>query len=401
MSIFYYKAKKKNGETILGQIDAQTKEQAIELISEKGLLPITIEEKHSTGNPPEVNRFGRIKLKDLNMFTRQLISLLNAGISLLRALEIIESQTPGPYFKSVIKHIIFKIREGKNFSESLTEFRNIFSPLYVTMVRAGEESGNLNSLLTNIARYQQRQQEINVKVRSALAYPCLMLVFGLGSVIFILMYVMPKISVLFTSVGQSLPLPTMIIIKVSEMVRNGWVWLVGVILGAIVLNKIIAQSQKGRSIFSHFKLNVPILGELILKVELARFCRTFQLLLSAGIPILRSFQITLPILKNDLIKEYLSRCQDALSSGHSLGETLKQFPVIPAMMGHLIAVGEETGSLADSLSEVANTYEEETDEVIKLLTTFLEPLLIILVGSVIVFIVIAMLLPIFQLDVLV
>lgn len=400
MPNFFYKAKTKTAQNLSGLIVAHNREEAVEVLSQRGLLPVSVTEE-SSAFKGRGTLSPRLSSKELYFFSRQLTSLLNAGVSLLRALEIIGGQLKSSAgLRMVVDHLAGGIKEGRTLSTCLADFPQVFSSLYVTMIHAGEESGNLREVLASLAEYQMRQQEINSKVRTALAYPLLMLVFGIGTVIFLLTFVMPRITALFGNLQSELPAVTVFLMMTSEALRRFWYLILAGVVGLGFLVRQWAQSKPGQAVLSRLNLKWPILGQLILKTELARFCRTLELLLHSGIPILRSFQITLPVLRNDVIREHLARCQDELVAGHSFGGALKRSDVIPPIVGDLITVGEESGSLTTTLKDISETYEQETNEIIKLMTTLLEPILILAVGSVIGFIVMAILLPIFQLDVM-
>lgn len=399
MPIFEYKAKKKSAETVMGEVNASSYNGAVDKITEMGLMPVSIQEKNPPAQSPPKALSGRVASKELYVFTRQLVSLLKSGVPLLRSLDIIAAQIQNPYFREVLQDIAAHIRNGETFSNSLALYPKIYSSLYVTMARAGEEGGNLKDLLSNIAMFQRGQEEMNSKVRSALAYPLLMAIVGVGTVIFILTFVMPRITGLFTSAGESLPLATLILIKVSGIFQKIWFWILLSALALFILLQSRREKQAG-SVWSHrLKLRLPLLGELILKVELARFCRTLELLLKSGTSILRAMSITTPTLNNELIRREFVKCQEDLTAGSTFGTSLKDSKLIPPIMGNLIAVGEESGSLAESLGDLADTYEQESSETIKTLTNLFEPLMILFVGLVIGFIVFAMMLPIFQIDV--
>ncbi len=407
MTTFIYTAKKNTAETVTGQITAEDQEEAIELINQLGFLPVSVETRSSGKNfsnenfsEEELRTKKKVKVKELHTFSRQLANLLKSGVSLLRSLEIIAEQTQGHFFKRVTAQIIKDIKDGKALSESLKEFPNIFSTLYVTMVHAGEESGNLREMLVNIADYQRRQEEILSKVRTALVYPIVMAVVGLGTVWFVLAFVLPKMAGLFQSMGDALPVPTAMLLGMSEILDKWWMMILLAILSGIFGLRRFTQSSQGRVIMSRFLLSLPLFGKIILKVELARFCRTLFLLLKSGVSIIRAISIVIPILSNELIKKQLAQCNEELTSGGSFGENLKRLPAMPAMMGYLIAVGEESGNLNDVLAEIAETYEQETDEQITIMTTLLEPAMILGIGLAVGFIVFAILLPIFQMDVL-
>jgi len=402
MTTYIYKAKKSTAETVTGKISAHSQDEAIDLINQLGFSPVSVveESEREGAKSIDVGKPRKIKIKELHVFSRQLANLLKSGVSLLRALGIIEEQTQNPYFKKVISQVAWDIKNGKSFSDSLAVYPHIFSSLFITMVNAGEESGNLYAMLVNISTYQRRQEEILSKVRTALAYPGLMAVMGVASVYFILTFVLPKMTSLFDSIGDAMPLPTVILLNVSEVLSKGGVWIIIGVLGIAYSISRWSQSKKGRVVMSRFLLSLPLFGEVILKTELARFCRTLVLLSKSGVSILKSLQISIPILSNELIKGHLMRCKDDLEGGGSFGESIKNSKEIPSMMGHLIAVGEESGNLEGVLEEIADSYEQETDETIKIMTTLLEPIMILVVGLVIGFIVFAMLLPIFQVDIL-
>ncbi len=401
MAIFHYKAKRKDAQTVLGQIEAQNKDEAVEKINQMGLIAVFIQEGVA-GSLRGVDvklRPQKISSKDLYLFTRQLANLIKSGIPILRTLELIGEQIRNPYFKKAIENIYEEVKDGKSFSQSLEEYPLIFSNFYVTMIKAGEESGNLKVMVADVASYLDEQQQIASKVRSAIAYPIFMGIFGLGTVIFILTYVMPNITSIFVNFDQELPLPTQIVMAVSDFLIHNWLWMLG---GSIVIAILIKQwdrTKEGRLYKSQVLLSIPFLGPFILKVELARFCRTLQLLLKSGIPIVRAMQLSTPVVGSEVIAVELRKCQDDLLAGRSLGGSFKDLRIVPAMLGDLIVVGEESGSLSATLSDIADTYEQETNESIKLLTTLLEPAMILAVGSIIGVIVIAMLLPIFQLDI--
>ena len=399
MTTFVYKAKKGAAETVTGQVTAQSQDEAVELITQLGLLPVFIEIK----SDKEISVFSgkprKIKNKEVYVFTRQLANLIKAGISILRALAIIEEQTENIYLKKIISQVGLDIKNGKSLSEGLFRYPQIFSPLYLTLIRAGEEGGNLQEMLVNLALYLRKQEETLSKVRTAFAYPILMGGVGIFTVYFILSYVLPKMSGLFENISGRLPLPTVILLEISHALSVGWYW---ILLGVFIVFLSLVQffkSHLGRLVLSRFFLRLPGFGQIILKVELARFCRTLELLLR-GVPIIRSIQIAIPLLSNKIIQEHFEKCKNALNSGGSFGQSIKQSKEIPIMLGHLISVGEETGNLNEVLKEVADTYEQDTEEAIKILTTLLEPLMILVIGGVVGFIVFSLLLPVFQLDIL-
>ncbi len=398
MTIFYYKAKKSNGQTTLGQVTAKNQDEAVDIINRLGLVPISVESKLDEITTTGVRHI-KIKHQEVYLFTRQLSNLLKSGVSILRALDLIGGPLKNVYFKNVITLIGSGIRDGRSLSDCLADYPQIFSPLYINLVKVGEESGNLKEVFLNLSEYQRQQEEIRRGVRGALVYPAFMLVIGIITVIFILTFVLPKITVLFADVKTSLPLPTIILLSVTDFLKVGWYWL---ILGVIVLMVLMSQfkkSQIGSAFLSRFKLSLPFLGPFFLKLDLALWARTLELLLRGGIPILKAIQISVEVLNNHLIKEDLVRSHKDLTDGLSLGKSLKKSALIPALVSDLVAVGEETGSLTEIFHDITDIYEQEIQTMVRFLTTLMEPVMILGVGLVIGFIVFAMLLPIFQVDV--
>jgi type II secretory pathway component PulF len=398
MTTFVYKAKKNSSETVTGTIKALNRDEAIELINQLGLLPVSVDpEKGEIAESS--SKIARIKNKELYLFSRQLANLLKSSVSLIKALSIIGDQTTHPYFKKIVTDICWEVKNGKSFSESLSAYPDIFSTLYLTMIRAGEESGNLHGMLESIAKYQRSQEEIYSKVRLALAYPLFMLIVGVGTIYFVLSVVFPKMAGLFDNLGDNLPLATSILLSISQAITQRWYFIVLVIFVSGFIISRWAISEKGKAMLSRLILNTPLFGELVLKVDLARFCRTMVMLNHSGVSLLRALQISIPLIGNQLIRDKFSKAKEQLEGGESLGESLKDFTYIPKMMTHLITIGEEAGNLDGVLTEIADTFEQETDEKIKIMTTLLEPLMILIIGTVIGFIVFAMLLPIFQADI--
>lgn len=399
MPSFLYKAKKGAHEAVTGEITAQNLEEAVELIHQMGLLPVQVEEgnAHPSNTLRSKVNVRRVSLRELYSFSRQLAGLLKAGIPILRALTVLQTQTGHKHFKRVIEDISLGIKNGRPFSSCLGDYPGVFSSLFVAMVHAGEESGNLPEMLLSVAQHQRSQADIISKVRTAMAYPAFMGVIGVGTIFFILTFVMPKITALFSNV-QQLPLPTVILLNLSAFLRVTWLWILVTVLAAGIGIQFWARSAAGQFTLSYFKLRIPFFGKFLLKVELARFCRTMELLLKSGIPILRSIQIAIPTVGNEIVRQILVGSQADLMAGGSFGASLQRSKLIPAVVGHLIAVGEESGNLTEALRDVSDGYEQETAETIKTFTTLLEPLMILTIGSVVGFIVFAMLLPIFQVD---
>ncbi len=266
------------------------------------------------------------------------------------------------------------------------------------MARAGEESGRLRELLSNMAGYYRKQDEIAMKIRTALAYPVFMLVVGVLSVFFILTYVMPKIVVLFDGLS-ALPWPTIAVMAVSSAAAQGWPYLFFCILALLVFFRSVEQARKFRRGFKRLLFSVPGIKGFVLKIDTERFARTLSLLLDSGLPILQALEISIPTLDNEVMKQALWNCHVKVAGGMGFGESLQESAVVPDLFSRLITVGEESGELAGALADIADSYDQEISETTKVITTLLEPVMILAIGLVIGFIIFAMLLPIFQMDI--
>ena len=401
MPLFKYRAKD-GPSNVEGTVEAQTREDAVEKINKMGYLPVRVEDKidnESDKNIASRHLFApRVKSKDVTIFSRQLASFVKSGVPILRGLSIISEQAENPAFREVLDVIRYEIKEGASFSATLKKYPKIFPPLYVAMVKSGESSGNLNEVLLRIADHRQKQEAIVSRVRSALAYPILMTLVGGGTIFFMLTFVMPRLMRIFIRMEQDLPGPTKFLLNISSALQHGWMWLLVGLIAIIILIKQGSKTKVQKSFISHLKLRLPLLGPFYHKSELAQFSRTFELLIKSSIPILKAIKIAVPILDNTLIQYELMNSYKDLEEGSSFGKSLARSEVFPKFMTSLIIVGEESGRLDEALGEIASTYERDTDEAIKVMTSLLEPILILVMGLIVGFIVVAMLLPIFEIN---
>jgi type II secretory pathway component PulF len=400
MPSYIYKAKRDAINAITGQISAQNEEDALEIIHQLGLIPVSIEESNADGvlvsNIQEV----KIKTKELYLFSKQLANLLKSGVTLLKGLEVLSEQTKSVYFSRVLGEVSIGVKSGRSFSACLSDYPVIFMPLFVAMVRAGEEMGRLRQMLNSVADFLHDQEEFSSKVRSAMVYPVFMMVIGVATVIFILTFVMPKMSVIFMDAGQVLPWPTRVVMSISHFFKSyGLGAAVVAAISLLIFNR-WRLTTRGSIITGQFLLNLPWVRGFVLKVDLARFTRTMSLLLESGLTIIRSIEMAIPTMHNPQLKMDLLLSVQSLAGGENLGQCLAKSNLIPPMMVQLIKVGEESGSLQESLKDIAESYEADISETTKLITTVLEPMMILMVGGVVGFIVFAMLLPIFSMDIM-
>lgn len=420
MPRFSYTAKKGPKDRVSGVIEAATLDDAVDELSNQGLIPIHLEEASgsavATALPESriqkiaaqaraprqsIRIFSGIQSKEITLFGRQLAGLLRAGVPILKSIWIISEQSENPKMKALLTHAQDEIRNGRSLSDVLAVYPKHFPPIYVAMVRTGEDSGTLQEALLRVSEYRQKQEEIFSRVRTAMAYPALMALTGAGTIVFMLTFVIPKLSGLFATMGGALPLPTKILMSLSSVFQQKLFWIAfGLALfGLVALIKSRPVAMK--LIWGRVSLKLPIIKGFVIKSELARLSRTLELLIKSGTPILRAIEITAPVIGNTVLSRSFATIRDEIAGGGSLGKSLHERGDFPLFMTNLIVVGEESGHLDEALSEIALYYERETDEAIKVMTSLLEPLMILVMGLIVGFIVIAMLLPMFELNMMV
>ncbi len=407
MPVYRFKAKKGPESLVESELEAQSEREAVERISAMGYIPVHIElaEKAGQSRPAGsvsassgISPGGRIRSREITIFTRQLASLLKSGVPILRSLQIIAEQSANQHFKNVLYSIQRAVKEGSPFSSVLSRYPAVFAPLYIAMVRAGEDSGALPEVLVRIAEYRRQQEQMFSQFKMAMVYPVLMILVGIGTVIFMLTFVLPRLMGIYSTMGQSLPWPTKALIASSDFLRAWGIWLGVILIAGIAAARRQSRTTTGRLALSACALHIPVMGGLMLKSELARFGRTLELLLKSGLPILKAITITVPILQNEVIKRQLVDCYKTLEQGGSFSSSLRSSKVIPAFMSNLISVGEESGRLDEALNEVAASYERDTEESLRVMHSLLEPVMMLVMGLVVGFIVMAMLLPIFEIN---
>jgi len=404
MARFVYEAKTGPKDITHGTLVADSRSAAIQKISRMGYYLLSLEEETEASNLSQPRRSffsEKISVKNITDFTRQLSDLLEAGITIAKALDILYSQTQNKRLKKVILDIRDYCVSGNPLSDALSRHPRVFSNLYVSMVRSGETGGMLDSILKRLSDFNEKQLDIQTKIRTALAYPILMTVVGFTTIIILITFVMPKMTIMFSDFGQALPLPTQILLGISGIIQNYWLILILFIAGITMTVMKIYNTPHGKFAIDSFKLNSPVFGPLIKKVEIARFTRTLATLLDNGVPILGALQIVLETVGNAVIKEDIEKAAVAVKEGSSLAEGLGGSKSIPPAVMSMIAIGEEGGHVEKSLLKIALGYERESDEAVKIMMSLIEPLLILTLGIVVGFIVISMLLPIFEMNFLV
>lgn len=401
MPRFAYKAKKLSGEVVEGVLEADNQRLVISKLQSMRVFPISVqEEAGGKGLQTEISmaRFQRIGLKEKAVFFRQMADLLRAGLPLSKALDTLHRQTTHVKMKDVIYSLSSDVQGGTSMSDALRKFPSIFSELHASMVRAGETGGMLEAVMERLAAFTDDQLEARGKIISAMAYPAIMVLVGIGVIIVLLTFVIPRFVTMFAEAEQELPLITQFMIAISYGIKSYW-WVVLIVLAFLVYAyRKFTQSPEGKMAMDRFWLKVPVIGDLILKSEISKFSRTLGTLLSNGVPILKALDIVHQVLSNQVLRERMAEVKENVKEGARLSERLAEGDLFPPVAVSMIAVGEETGEMELTLTRIAESYERETERAIKLATTLVEPAMILGMGVVVGFIVISMILPIFQLS---
>jgi len=398
MPIYTYTAISKPGQTIQADIEADSEQDAINKINRQGYFPIEIKAGHLSQDDHGGFSLRKVSNKDIVLFTRQLSNLIGSGINLLNALNIISTQAQNKYLKAVLSDITGKIKDGSPFSESLSAHPAIFSGLYRSMVHSGEVGGNIAQELKRLADFLEKEEELKNTIQAALTYPIFIISVSIITIIVLLGFVIPRLVSMFNDMGQALPLPTQIIIGLSAFLQVYWWLALALILICVFLIRRFYSQPQGRLYLDSLKIKTPVLGLIILKTEISRLTRTLSLLLASGIPIVYALDTASSVVKNQVLRKETQRLKGQISSGASLSSAMKKSSMFSAFVTNIVAIGEETGSLEKSLMNIAEDYEKEADRSLKALTRLLEPAIILIMGLVVGFIVLSMLLPIFQIN---
>jgi type IV pilus assembly protein PilC len=409
MPSFNYRALDKGGKEIRGRIDASSEATVIEKLRSMGYYPTDVSKAkgQSVGQQnleelPIIRTVwqlvtrGKVKSKTLTMFTRQLATLIGAGLPLLRSLRILEEQVESSNLKNCVSEVADDVEGGTNFSEALSRHPQVFSKLYVNMIKAGEIGGALEQVLERLALFAEKSQALRSKVMSALYYPIIVIIIASIIVGIVLTFVVPRFQEFWDEAGAELPGPTQILVTASEIIRNKALAVVLFVAALGIFYRNINNTDRGKFILDTVKLRLPVFGTLIQKAAVARFARTFGTLLDTGVPILQSLVIVKDTSGNEVVARAMVDIHNSIREGETVSEPMRQHSVFPPLVVHMIAVGEETGAIDQMLVKVAEAYEREVDSTVEGLTSLLEPLLIVMLGIIIGFIVIALYLPLFN-----
>lgn len=398
MPTYNYKGRSQSGEVISGIIDASTPEAVAEQLFSKGYIPIKIEagEKIKSSIGGGWHLFDRVKAEDLIVFSRQLATLITSGISFLRSLDTLSEQTKSRRLRRIIEAIRKDIEGGSSFSDALSKFPKVFSPLYVSMIRVGEEGGVLDDILERLASLLEHEAATRARIKAATRYPLIVIV-SIAIAFFILTtFVVPRFAALYESSKVALPLPTQVLIFLNKAIRTYWPLIIAAVAGLVFMLRGYIKTPAGRWNWDKLKLRAPIIGSVVEKAVMSRFARVFSTLYRSGIPMLHTLDIVTGTLGNVIIARAVEVIKESVREGKGLAPPMAGTMVFPPMVTQMVAVGEETGALDDMLTKVSDYYDLEVEYAIKNLSTTLEPILLLFIAGMVLFLALGIFLPIWD-----
>jgi type IV pilus assembly protein PilC len=405
MATFLWEGKTAQGKAMKGELEAPNLEAVISLLRDRRIRPVAsrIREK-GTGLEKELTipGFGeRVKPKEVSLFTRQFATMIDAGLPIVQCLNILTEQSESKLLRRTIRIIQQDVEGGSTLADALAKHPKIFDDLYVNMVQAGEAGGVLNTILNRVALFIEKAAKLKRKVKGAMIYPTAILGVAVIVVAILLIFVIPVFAELYGSMGKALPAPTQITINISNWFVANWYYMLFGLVGIIVAIRTYSQTEQGRMNIDRLLLRLPVVGDLLRKVAVARFSQNMAILLSSGVPILDGLAITARTAGNKVVERAIMDARVSISQGKTVAEPLRESKIFPPMVCQMVAVGENTGGLDGMLRKVAELYEEEVDDAVANLTALMEPLIMVVLGVILGGLVISMYLPIFQMGSLV
>jgi type IV pilus assembly protein PilC len=395
VTTYQWRGRTAGGDNVSGELTASNRSELLTQLRRKKIIVTSVKQK-----PKEINiklPFGqKIGTKDQAIFTRQFATMINAGLPLVQCLDILSRQLEKVMFRDITKKVMHDIEAGATLSESLAKHPKAWDELYINMVSAGEAGGILDVILMRLAEYIEKIEALKRKVQGAMMYPAVVLIVAMGATLFMLMFIIPTFAKMFADFGAELPLPTKIVLGMSNFIRGYW-WagIIGVVVSAIGLKKFY-ETDKGHHVIDGMLLKMPVLGDVLRKGSVSRFTRTLGTLVSSGVPILDGLEITAKTAGNVIVKDAVMMARASIREGDTISNPLRQSGVFPPMVVQMITVGEETGALDEMLSKIADFYDDEVDAAVDALTSVIEPIMIVFMGAIVGGMVVAMYLPIFR-----
>jgi len=396
MAEYLYKATTLSGQTVEGSMEGKDEEIVVKSLHQLGYIPIRITTTQEKRSDSRLFSFlpQRVGVKNLLIFTQELSTLVSAGLPIDRSLEILGDLTENRGLRETVKDILMRVEGGSSLGEALGSHPRVFSKLYVNMVKAGESGGFLETILSRLAQYLESTKEIKDQIVSVMIYPLILMIVSGASIAILVTFVIPRFATIFSDMGQAIPLPTQIILTFSQFVRGYWWVGLGMIAAIYFGLKMYTQNEERRWRWDRFKLRWAVVGDLIKKIEVARFARTLGTLLQSGVSILPAFNLVKEISQNQAVSRSISHVHDRLREGKGISKSLEETGIFPPLAVHMIGVGEETGKIDEMLIKVAESYEENVRTAVKRFVSLLEPMILLIMGGVVGFIVLSILLAI-------
>lgn len=397
MPVFVWKGRTMAGESQAGEVTFDRQDEAMEFLRKKRIMVTSLKEKSKGLKLSLPGGGGGVSTKEMAIFTRQFATMISAGLPLVQCLDILASQTSKPGFARVIADVTREVEAGSTLADALGKHKKTFDDLFRNMIAAGEAGGILDDILMRLAQYIEKADALKRKIQGAMIYPAVVLCVALGATAFMLIFIIPTFAKMFTDFGGELPLPTAIVLEMSNILRGYWWVGVAGITGAVIGIQKWYKTDLGQKHIDAFLLKMPVLGDVLLKGSVARFTRTLGTLISSGVPILSGLEITARTSGNRVISDAILQARAAIREGETVGAPLKAANVFPPMVVQMISVGEQTGALDEMLTKIAVFYEDEVDQAVENLTSVIEPIMIVVMGGIVGGMVVAMYLPMFKL----
>jgi len=397
MPNFKYKARDKYSKSVSGVIVAVSSAEAVKKLQDMGYIPISVEVSREPGAEKFLNKFQRVRPEELNAFTRQLYSLQKAGLPILSSLEAISQQTKNRYFKLVIERISSSIRGGLSLSTALKEYPKIFDGVYTSMIKAAESGGSMVNILERLTGLIEQDIDTRSRIKAATRYPMLAFFVLCAGFLIVVTFVIPRFAVIYSQFNTALPLPTRILIGINFIIQKFWYIMIVVIIGAVYGFRQFIKSPAGRAIWDNFKLKIPILGPLVTMLVMSRFARITAILMKSGVPILEVFDLVANTSGNVIISRAIENIKGSVAQGRGISEPMKVNSLFPPIVVQMVSVGEQTGKVDELLLNVADYYDRESGYMIKNLSTYVEPILIFVLATMVLVMALAIFLPMWNL----
>ncbi|GFZ88278.1 secretion system protein [Paenibacillus marchantiophytorum] len=396
MAEFLYEVRGSGGKLLKGKISASDKPAAVDDLRRKGYVVLSLKEEQFKALRQDIYIGNPVKMIHFIIYCRQFATLIRAGVNIVEATSILAAQTESKALRNALVHVASSISKGVSFSQSISEHKRIFPPMFINMVRAGEETGDLEGTLERLAKFFEKEHVTREKIKSAMTYPATVGGLSIVAVIYLLKSVVPQFVSTFESLHAELPLITRIVLKLSNSIQHQWVTWIFSLLAIIVIYQVAKRNEKGAYIIDYLKLKIPIFGKLKQKGAIALMTRTLSSLYSSAVPVLQSLAIVEEVVDNKVIGGFIKKSADSLRQGNPLSEPLKQAWVFPPLVTQMISIGEETGALDQMLEKIADFYEMDVENTVDRLKSLLEPLLLVVLSGLVGGIVAAIMLPMFS-----